>query len=187
MTQADTDSSFLAAGVRHFPDAHAAVSAFRRLITEKVQLILNSSRPDVWKPNDVHLTRGESNGLWVGAGGPMAVEGITSRTLVIDVGIWWRSSHFKEPSMAAAVIYSAKDTIGHQLDGSDDAGVRFVRSGTKMDIFAIALTDDTADVEDALRRVVEAASTAVANATAAAKTSGPHDSSGGSVTVTRPK
>jgi hypothetical protein len=172
VTQADSDSSFLAAGVRHFPDAHAAVSAFRRLITEKVELILNSSRPDVWKPKDVHLTRGESNGLWVGAGGPMALEGITGRTLVIDVGIWWKSSHFKEPRAAAAVVYSAKDTIGRPLEGRDDAGVRFVRSGTKMDIFGIPLADDTADVEDALRRVVEAASHAVANAIAAAKTSG---------------
>ncbi len=78
-------------------------------------MILNSSRPDLWKPKSVKLTRSESNGLWAGAGGPMALKGIPGRTLVIDVGIWWKSSHFKEPRMArmaAAVVYSAKETIG---------------------------------------------------------------------------
>jgi hypothetical protein len=166
VTQVHTDTSFLAAGVRHFPDAHATLSAFRRLVTEKVEEILNSSRSDVWKPKDVKATRGESNGLWVGAGGPMALESVVGKTLVIDVGIWWNSSHFKEPITAVAAIYSATDVIGRRLEGTDDAGVRLVRNGTRQDLFVMPL-GDTADVEDGFRRVVEAATNAVANAIAA--------------------
>ena len=169
MTETDSDSTFLAAGLRHFPDAHATVSAFRRLVAERVQEILNSSRPDVWKPKDVKATRGESNGLWVAASGPMALESVPGKTLVIDVGIWWKSSHFKEPIAAVAVVYSAADVIGCRLEGADDAGVRLVRNGTRQDLFVTALTDDTTDLDDALRRVVEAATNAVANAIVAVK------------------
>ena len=100
------------------------------------------------------------------------LEGLPGRTLGIDVGIWWKSSHFKDPTMAAAVVYSAREIIGHRLEGPDDAGVRFVRSGSKLDIFGIPLAGDTVDVEDGLTRAVEAASKAVAVAISAAKTSG---------------
>src|SRR5688572_2609086 len=115
MTEADSDSLFLAAGLQHFPDARAAVSAYRRLVTEKVEQILNSSRPDVWKPKEVKTTRSESNGLWVGAGGPMALHGLEGKELVIDVGIWWKASHFREPITAVAAVYSASEILGRRL------------------------------------------------------------------------
>jgi hypothetical protein len=107
MSHASTDSDFLAAGLQYFPEARAAVSAFRRLITEKVEQILNASRADVWSPTTVKTTRSESNGLWVGAGGPMALSARVGKSLVLDVGIWWKASHLREPIAAVAVVYGA--------------------------------------------------------------------------------
>ena len=167
----DFESSFLNAGLRHFPDAHATVSAFRRLVTEKVDEILSSSRPDVWKPKDVKGTRGESNGLWVGAGGPMALELVAGKALVIDVGISWNSSHFKEPVAIVAVVYSATAVIGRRLEERGDDGIRVVRNGNR-DFFITAVGSDAKAVEDAFRRVVEAAASAVA-AASSVNASGP--------------
>jgi hypothetical protein len=171
MTEADSDSNFLLEGLRHFPDAHATVSAFRRMVAEKVQDVLNSSRRDVWKPKDLKATRSESNGLWVGAGGAMMLESVPGKELVIDVGIWWKASHFKEPVNAVTAIYSATEIIGQRLDETKDADVHLVRNGSRQDLFFIALGNDTTDVEDAFRRVVEAAANAVASAIVAVKVS----------------
>jgi hypothetical protein len=162
MTQVGSDSLFLAAGLKHFPDARAAVSAFRRVVAEKIEQILNASRPDVWKTTEVKITRSESNGLWVGAGGPMALKSAAGKTLVIDVGIWWKASHFKDPINAVAVVYSATEVLGRRLELHTEVGVRLVRSGSRQDLFFTPLGDDISDVEAAFRSVVEAATDAVA-------------------------
>src|SRR4051812_2700622 len=84
------DEEFLQAGICHFPDAYATVAAFRRLIAECAERTLRASRPDVWKPHrDIKPTKGETDGLWVGAGGPMVLSSNAAKQLVVDVGIWW--------------------------------------------------------------------------------------------------
>jgi hypothetical protein len=162
--RAEQDSGFLSAGVRHFPDAHAAVNAFRRVITETVESVLQRSRPDVWKPAAIKLTRSEGNGLWVGAGGPMALAGLSDKSLVIDVGIWWNASHFQQPRVAVAALYGAADVVGRRLDVSAQghgADVGLVRSGSRADFFVLPLGDDVTDVGWALQAVVDTAASAV--------------------------
>ena len=165
MNPTDSDSTFLAAGLLHFPDAYATVDAFRRLVAERVQAILDSSRPDIWKPKEVKATRSESNGLWVGAGGPMALESVPGKFLILDVGIVWNRPQLKKPIMAGAYVVAAEDVLMQRLSDPSDAGVRLVRFG-KNDLFVTALGGDALDVEGALRRVVEAAASAVAGAIA---------------------
>lgn len=164
MRQPDSDSAFLAAGLQHFPDAHATVAAFRRLVAERVEVILNSSRLDVWRPIEVKATRAESNGLWVGAGGPMLLESFGGKTLVVDVGILWNSSHFKERVAVLAAVYSAENVLARRLEWTGDDRVRLVRNGTRQDWFATTFLGEPVDVEDTLRVVVEAAANAVASA-----------------------
>jgi hypothetical protein len=96
----------------------------------------------------------------------MALESVAGKALVIDVGIWWKASHFREQRTAVAVIYSAADVIGRRVEWAEAAGVRLVRNGSRQDFFVTALGDDTTDVEDAFRRVVDSAANAVANAIA---------------------
>jgi hypothetical protein len=94
----------------------------------------------------------------------MALELVVGKTIVVDVGVLWKASHFKEPINAVAVVYSATEVIGRRLEHTGDDGVRLVRNGSRQDFFGTALADDTTDVEDAFRRVVEASAKAVASA-----------------------
>jgi hypothetical protein len=161
VTQAESDAQFLAAGIRHFPEAHATVGAFRRLIAEKVELILNSSSPDLWTPKEVKTTRSEASGIWVGAGGPMLLK--SGKTIVIDVGILWNSAYFDRRPATLAALYSVELVFGRRLDDAGERGVHLVRIG-RHDWFANTSVADGGDVEDALRTVVEVAAAAVARA-----------------------
>ena len=166
MTQADADSQFLVAGLRHFPDAHATVGAFRRIVAEKVEAILRASRPDVWSSKEVKPTRAESNGLWVGAGGPMALVAMPGKVLSLDVGICWGSSYFPERVMAVADVYSASEVIGQRVQEPAGERVRVVRVGSRQDRFATPVSGESSDVEHAFHLVVEAAAIGVADAIA---------------------
>jgi hypothetical protein len=172
VNQVDADSKFLAEGVQHFPDAHATVSAFRRLIEEKVQDILKSSRPDVWKPKDVKATKAEAGGLWVGAGGPMLLEALNGKELVIDVGIKWNAALLKGETAALAAFYSAAIVLGRRVEWNDNDNVRLVRQGNQ-DWFVVALRKPNPDVVEAFSLAVDAAATAVASAIQKFKTAAP--------------
>jgi hypothetical protein len=65
----------------------------------------------------------------------MALESVAGKALVIDVGIWWRASHFKEQRTAVAAVYSAAEVIGRRLEMVEDGGVRLVRNGSRQDFF----------------------------------------------------
>ena len=156
------ESSFLTAGIKHFPDAHATVAAFRRLVTALVTQILKS-RPDVWKPKQqIKQTHGEATGLWVGAGGWMTLESDSSKQLNIDVGIKWSPPYFDERVVAQVVIYSATELMGAKPQAEDQV-VNVVFKGRDA-WFATSLEGDSPDVEAALRRVTDAAASAVLEA-----------------------
>lgn len=169
MTMPDPDAKFLLDGLRYFPDAHATVTAYRRVLTKKVERVLGASNA-VWSINEVKPTRAESNGLWAGACGQMELAALAGKKLTLDVGILWGASHFKEPAMAVAGVYGATVTLGHRLEDPVEVGIQFVRVGSQ-DLFALALGDDTTDVEESFRRVVAAAAKSVALATSLVRAS----------------
>lgn len=165
MTQPDADAKFLLEGLQHFPDAHATVSAFRRVLAKRVEGVLGTPSA-VWRTKEVKPTRGESNGLWAGAGGQMELTALAGKKLSLDVGILWGASHFTERVVALAAVYAATTIVGRLEDPAQE-GVQLVRAGVQ-DLFALPLGNDTTDLEGAFRRVVGAAEKAVAAAIARA-------------------
>lgn len=89
----DGPSDFLLQGLSHYPDAFTAVHEFRRQLRERVIARIRAFPWKAWQPDLKGLkpTHGESDGLWLGAGGRGGVTG-RSEAIVLDIGLWWRTA-----------------------------------------------------------------------------------------------
>lgn len=86
----DKSDTFLAEGLRNYPDAHATVEQFKRQLRERVMARISSHGWRTWKPNlkGLSTTHSESDGLWLGASCTGHVEGFGD-PVSIDAGLWW--------------------------------------------------------------------------------------------------
>jgi len=158
------ESEFLAAGVRLFPDAHAAVEQFRRLLRERVGAVLRGFRTEAWmvpSGTEFKTSKGGSDGLWCGAYGVVQLSNPQPTSAVIDVGLWWNSSSIPaHPVVFCAYFDEGPSAILKKLKVADGSGVEELRVGTTTHAIAPPSAGGT-DLDADLSRVIAALAAAV--------------------------
>ena len=157
------ESDFLAAGVRLFPDAHAAVEQFRRLLRDRVDAVLRAFETDAWTVPagaEFKSSKGGTDGLWCGAYGRVQLSRPQLANAVLDVGLWWNSSSIRaHPTVFCAYFDDGPSDLLRKLRVVDGNGVEELRVGATT--HAIAPPSANGNLDDDLRRVIAALASAV--------------------------
>lgn len=94
----EVSDKFVNQGLRHYPDALAAVLEFRQRLAARVIGYAKSGKWDAWKPNHKKwsMVQTSRDGGYVGAGGTARV-GSADEEASLEVGVWWSPPRLDTP------------------------------------------------------------------------------------------